>query len=156
MKDNLIISTPSVIDMDFNKKIGNFFIVDKKQPISIHKAVEQLAYYFSREFNYDFIQYTAYQDRYNTRSNAYIWIDADWDDTFAIGAANFRFLGDVGQINKWSLDWVWFHPYYRNKGLLTQSWKHFEKKYGKNFHVEPPLSRGMISFLNKINEAPKA
>src|SRR4029079_2470441 len=117
MKNNLIIEAPSVIDLNRNRKFANCFIVDKSQPESIAKAVEQLGYYIKREGGFDFVQYVAYEDRDSAKVNAYIWVDTDWEDTFAVGAAGFRFLGDVGQINDWSLQWVWFHPYYRCKGL---------------------------------------
>jgi len=152
MKDDLTIYLPSVIDLDQSKAIGNCFIANKNQPVSIHKAIEKLSYYFKNEFNFDYVQYTAFGDMNNAKSQAYIWIDDDWDDTFAVGACCFRFLGDVGQCNKWSLEWIWFHPYYRNKGLLAGAWKSFEKKYGKDFHIQPPLSKGMERFLEKMRE----
>lgn len=153
MKSNLIIEAPSVIDLNRNKKFANCFIVDDKQPKSIAKAVEQLAYYFKREGRFDFVQYVAYEDRDSARVNAYIWIDTDWDDTFAVGAAGFRFLGDVGQVNNWSLQWVWFHPYYRCKGLLSGAWEAFVNRYGKDFHIELPLSYEMECFLKKMNHS---
>lgn len=145
-----LIETPSVIDIDIGRKIGNCILVHNKQPISIHKAVEQIAYYFKREGEFDFVQYTAYEDKDNPKSDSYIWIDSNFEDTFAVGATNFRFRGDVGQQQRWSMEWVWFHPYYRNKGLLTGAWKAFQKKYGKDFLLEPPLSKAMEAFINKM------
>ena len=150
MNERLLILAPSVIDLDKGKKIGNAYFVDKKQPLSIHKAVEQIAYYFKREGNFDFVQYCAYEDRENPNSDAYIWVDSNWDDLFVVGAANFRHLRDKGQSQEWCMEWVWFHPYYRNKGLLSGAWKSFEKKYGNNFQLEPPLSKAMESFVNKM------
>jgi hypothetical protein len=151
MRENLSISMPSVIDLLPGKKLGNAHFVHSNQPISIHKAVEQLAYYFKREGRYDFVQYCTYEDKDNKKSESYIWTDTDWDDKFIVGAINFRFLGDVGQNNEWSLEWVWFHPYYRNRGLLSEAWPHFQKKYGKNFRIEPPLSKAMQRFIDKMN-----
>ena len=147
-----MILAPSVIDINKGQHCGNAYYLHKNQPISIHKAVEQIAYYFKREFKFDFVQYCAYEDKDNSKSDAYIWIDTNWDDTFAVGAANFRFLGDVGQPKKWSLEWVWFHPYYRNQGLLSTAWPYFEKKYGKGFLIEPPLSKSMEAFIKKMKE----
>ena len=151
MTSNLIICAPSVIDINRSKKVGNCFLVDKNQPMSIHKAVEQLAYYFKREGRFDFVQYTANEDKNSKNSNAYIWIDTDWEDTFAVGACAFRFLGDVGQIKNWSLQWAWMHPYYRCKGLLTGAWSSFVEYYGKDFDIELPLSHEMECFLKKMN-----
>lgn len=150
MNEKMLIEAPCVVDIDKGKQLANCIFVHNKQPMSIHLAVEQLAYYFQREFNYDFIQYTAYEDKENPKSNAYIWIDSDFYGTFAIGAIVFRFLTDAHQPKKWSLEWVWFHPYYRNKGLLTAAWKSFQKKYGKDFLIEPPTSKAMDAFLIKM------
>lgn len=151
MNNNLMILAPSVIDINKNEKVGNCFLLDKTQPMSIHKAVEQLSYYFKREGRFDFVQYTANENIDNLNSHAYIWIEEEWDDTVAIGACEFRFLGDVDQIKNWSLQWIWMHPYYRGKGLLSGAWPSFVEYYGKNFHVEPPLSREMKYFLKKMN-----
>lgn len=150
-KELLLIEAPSVIDINKKEKLGNCYLVDKNQPHSIHKAIEQLAYYFKREGRFDFIQYTANEDRHNKNCHGYIWIDTDWEDTFAVGAATFRFLADVDQIQNWSMQWVWMHPYYRCKGLLSKAWPHFVEYYGKDFHCEPPLSFEMQRFLKKMN-----
>lgn len=149
--NNLIITTPSVIDINKTKKIGSCYLVDKDQPESVCRAVEKLSHYFKREFHYDYNQYTAYEDKESKLVRAYIWIDSDWEDTFAVGACGFRFLGDVNQIKNWSFQWGWFHPYYRNRGLLSAAWPSFVKKFGKDFHVEPPISKAMEDFLKKMN-----
>lgn len=151
MNEKMLIQAPSVIDIDKTKMTGNCIFVHNKQHMSIHKAVEQLAYYFKREFKFDFVQYTAYEDVNNPKSDAYVWIDSNFSDTFAVGAVNFRFLGDVNQPKKWSLEWVWLHPYYRNQGLLSGAWKAFQKKYGKDFLIEPPISKAMACFIKKMN-----
>ena len=150
MLNNLTILTPSVIDIDESKKIGNAFFISPNQPTSVHKAVEQLAYYFKREFEFDFVQYTVYEDKNNPKCDAYLWVDNTWEGPVAIGATVFRFHGDVGAQKKWSMEWVWFHPYYRNKGLLSGAWKNFKKKYGKDYLLEPPLSKAMEAFVKKM------
>lgn len=150
MKRDYIIEAPSVIDFIPTKKFGNALYVNREQPISIFKAVEQIATYFQKEGGFSFLQYSAYEKRRIKTTDAYIWIDEDWDDTLAIGACAFSKDGDVGGNGKWGLQWVWIHPYYRNRGLLTEAWPHFEKKYGKCFDIEKPLSKHMESFLNKM------
>ncbi len=151
MINNCLIYTPYVDDLNREKKMGTSFPVDKRQPDSIHKAVETLAGYFKREGHFDYIQYAAHEDKDSKNANAYIWVDEDWEGTFAVGAAGFRYLGDIGQIKAWSLQWVWFHPYYRCKGLLSGGWQQFVNKYGKDFDVAKPLSSEMKLFLKKMN-----
>ena len=152
MNERMIITAPSVIDLDLSIKVGNCFYVDKKQPSSVYKAIEQLAYYFKREGQFDFVQYSAYEDKNNKNSEVYVWVDEGWEDLFLTGAINFRFKGDIGQSKNWEAEWVWIHPYYRNQGLLSGAWKEFEKKYGKGFRCEPPISKSMEAFLNKVNK----
>lgn len=147
MKQHLIIEPPSVIDMVETNHLGGAYYVGKDQPVSINKAVEQIAKYFKREGGFSFLQYCANEKRNQNKTHAYIWVDEDWNDKFAVGACAFSQMNDVGGSGNWCLQWVWFHPYYRDKGLLSESWPHFEKKYGKNFEIEEPFSKSMMSFL---------
>lgn len=151
MINNFLIYTPSVSELNTNQKLGSCYFVDKSQPLQVHKAVEQLSIYFKREGKFDFAQYTALEDRESKNAHAYIWVEETWDDLVAVGACGFRYLGDIGQIKDWSMQWAWIHPYRRCMGLLTQAWPHFVKKYGKDYHCEPPLSHEMKMFLNKMN-----
>ena len=156
MKQHLVIELPSVIDMVETSQHGSAYYVSKDQPISIYKSVEQLAKYFKREGEFSFLQYCAHEQKDKKTTEAYIWIDEDWSDKFAVGACAFSQMRDVGESGEWELQWIWFHPYYRNKGLLSEAWPSFVSKYGENFAIEPPISKHMISFLNKINHQYKA
>lgn len=153
MQNKFLITAPSVCDLNPDTKFSSdkyCYFVNDKQSLQIHKAVEQIAYYFKREGRFDFVQYTALEEMNSHNSNAYIWVEEDWTDSIAVGACGFRYLGDVGQIKDWSLEWVWMHPYRRCQGLLTNTWHAFVDKYGKDFHVAPPLSHEMEMFLKKI------
>jgi len=151
MKQHLIIDPPSVIDLIETQQMGGAYYVSKEQPMSIFKAVEQLAKYFKREGDFSFLQYCANEQKTKGRTDAYIWIDKDWNDKFAVGACAFSQMKDVGESGEWAMQWVWFHPYYRNKGLLSEAWPFFVEKYGKDFKTEPPLSKHMISLLKKLH-----
>ena len=151
MYNKFIINTPSVCDIKLIEKFGNAYRVTADEPLQVHRAVEEIAGYFKHEGRFDFIQYTAHEDIHSKNSHAYIWIEEDWQDTIAIGACEFRYLGDVGQIKDWSLEWVWMHPYRRCRGLLSDAWPAFVEYYGKDFHIAPPLSREMRQFLNKMD-----
>ncbi len=136
---------------DDMEQIGNAYRVNANHPLEIRKAVHQYAVYFRREFLYDFVQYSindgAEDDDF---SHPYIWLRPIHPDYMVvIGACRFRRPRE--DENDWIFDWAWFHPYYRNHGLLSSCWSGFEQKYGKNFIVEPPLSPQMKSFLKNRN-----
>jgi hypothetical protein len=67
-----------------------------------------------------------------------------------IGAACFRKRAYKNvDADVWVLDWVWLHPYKRNKQVLSQHWDFFTKKFGDEFHIEHPVSKSMKAFLKK-------
>lgn len=150
MNNNTAITLPSVIDLKATTKIGDAHLVDESQPISIYLAVEKIAQYFKREMGFSSLQYIALEKMAQKKTDAYIWIDDSWSDKFAVGACAFSLCTDVGESNQWEMQWVWFHPYYRNKGLLTSAWVGFQDKYGKDFGKEPPISKAMQAFINKM------
>jgi hypothetical protein len=119
-----------------------FLPVTKDSPLRHRKVVEQLAYYFKREFHYDFVQYSATHD--DDLAEAYLWRDHQWADSPIIGGCCFRPDG-----KGWRLCWVWFHPYCRRRGLLSARWSFFQERYG-HFFCERPLSEAMESFLAQI------
>jgi hypothetical protein len=49
--------------------------------------------------------------------------------------------------------WIWLHPYYRRKGILSESWPMFVDRFG-DFQVELPLSEAMESFMEKVSKFP--
>jgi hypothetical protein len=50
----------------------------------------------------------------------------------------------------WAMQWIWFHPYRRRRGLLKRTWPYFRHRYGR-FFVEGPHSHGMMEFLKQTN-----
>lgn len=44
------------------------------------------------------------------------------------------------------LAFVWFHPHFRRRGYLAESWLHITKQWGP-FVVQHPISDGMRNFL---------
>lgn len=151
MREQKTIELPRLYDIHTDAMFGKAIYVGNDQPVSAHKAVEELAIYFRREFDFDYTQYTAFEDKDNDKSDAYLWIDTDWESHFATGAAVFRYLTDVGQKHRWVMQFVWFHPYYRRAGLLTETWKHFQEKYG-DFELEEPVSESMKRFADKMKK----
>jgi hypothetical protein len=84
--------------------------VRRTSPLNQRRAVERFAYYFKREFGYDFPQFEA-EDAEDFRA----WLFAsnqsspDWR---AVGAACFRHWPfGTDEETSWSLQWTWLHPY---------------------------------------------
>ena len=123
--------------------------VVRNSPILLRKEVEHLAYYFRGEFRYDFVQfganddteYTAYLFANERRRHPRVWV----------GACCFRTRNpkDIGFPFQ-ALQWIWIHPYFRSRGLLTTHWPTLKKNHG-DFYTEPPISSGMCGFLLKCN-----
>lgn len=113
----------------------------------LHLMVEKLAKYFRREFQYDSIQYSARESmEKNGTQEAFLWTNDPGCRHFAIGACCFRWRVWTNAPPGWALQWIWLHPYERNRGRLTRAWPYFQDRFG-DFHVEPPLSPAMRAFL---------
>jgi hypothetical protein len=132
--------------------------IKASSPLALRRHVETLAYYFKREFHFDFPQFEASEspsDSWYVPYDAWLFHEEANDEVRdlednprrVIGAACFRQRIDEDAIN-WALQWIWFHPYERRRGHLTQSWALFRSRYGQ-FHVEGPVSDAMAQFLAK-------
>lgn len=115
-------------------------------PESNKKAVHELARLFRREFHYDFVQYHASSSDPDAR--ALLWVDECHGSRTAIGACCFRLRDGDERETHWGLQWVWFHPYERQKGHLSRAWLAMRKRFG-TFAVEEPLSKAMSVFLER-------
>ena len=132
-----------------NPKLG---LVSNTNHLSCRRAVYKLAYFFKREFSYDFIQYSDHGEDGLEKCQAFIWTKPDYADNYVvIGACCFRLREYKNYKSCWGLQWIWFHPYARNNGLLSKSWPFFEERFRIDFHVEPPLSKAMNGFLQTRN-----
>lgn len=110
-------------------------------------TLERLAKYFQREFRYDFIQYISSEPR--SDDIGFLWSVEIMDKRVvdaAVGGCVFR-SREAG----WALAWVWFHPFVRRQGLLSDAWPYFRRRFG-SFDVEEPLSDSMDKFLAKQGE----
>lgn len=126
-------------------------VVTPQSPIKLRREVERFARYFRREFNYDARQFEATEkpEKRKRPYAAYLFsnepncIPRVW-----VGACCFRWreYQDVGP--RWAMQWMWLHPYYRGKGILSGVWDEFHELHG-NFYCEPPFSLAMEAFLRK-------
>lgn len=123
--------------------------VERGSDRPLRKEVARLAYYFRREFHYDFVQfeeadetpYTAYLFANETRRYPRVWA----------GGCCFRTRSyeDLERPFE-ALQWAWIHPYCRSRGILKESWATLRANHG-DFFAEPPVSPAMRAFLLKHN-----
>ena len=120
--------------------------VESLRPIREH--VERFAYYFLRERRKGSVQFEAAE---SSESIGYVKYEAHLfnDGHRYIGACCFRWREFKDAPASWSIDWVWFHPYFRSRGHLTRAWPLFTARYG-DFHIARPLSHSMEAFLAKV------
>jgi|GEM_PF-979627 len=139
-KIQLSLITPELLDP----------FITRNSPRNVRTAVHRIAQYFKREEGYDFTQfsiddttdysvYLFYYRKYNYRRQE--------NSSEIFGAASFRRRAYENVSERWCLQWIWIHPYLRNKGLLKEAWPVFQEKYGNDFLPETPYSKAMVAFL---------
>lgn len=131
---------------------GEVIEVDARAQKRYKSAVYTLSGHMMREFGYnrqfdidergeDFCAYLFMHPETYTHSDfAYP----------AVGACCFRFR-EYEENPRWALQWVWIHPFFRRRGILSMRWPWFRMYFG-DFDVEEPLSDAMQGFLKKIGE----
>lgn len=153
-----ILKLPRVADEHFSES-GPFprycRIVNQSSPAADRNAAECLAWFFKREFSYDFVQYLA-SERGNGKDCVVLLTDRGYTKTgkeveFAYGAICMRWRTYSNHEPEWAMTWVWLHPYERNKGHLSDIWQGLETRF-PGFRVEPPLSPAMHAFLTNRGE----
>jgi len=144
---NYEISLPILEDLSGYKEL---LFLDPSSPRSQRASLDLIAQYFKKEFRYDHRQYDA--DDHRTDCTGVLICekamdlvkDSDHFPNRVIGGACFWAIDS----NNYCLDWVWLHPFARNRHKLSELWPRFKEKYG-SFTVTHPLSAHMESFLKK-------
>jgi hypothetical protein len=127
--------------------------ISPRSAIGARKALEKLAYYFRREFQYDFILYHSAAPM-DPRDRAFLVTWQYHDHRAAIGAIVFRWRKYEDAPHDLALQWLWLHPYLRRHGLLSTCWPSLREPLG-DFYIEGPTSRAMADFLTKMGECPR-
>jgi hypothetical protein len=127
--------------------------ITHKSPVLYRKAVYKIACFFRREFGYDFVQYGDEGKEDDPSHVAFLWIHPETEGSSrfripCIGASCFRYHERTDHPADYSMQWVWFHPYWRRRGLLSKSWPDFKLEFG-DFVCEQPISEAMSRFLEK-------
>lgn len=151
MNDKYTISLPT---FDECLSANGRYEVRTSSPIDTRNALERFARYFKAEFHYDNVQYFA--DEHNNDCIGFLFTESALDivtyeheqmPTRCSGGCCFR-KEKWEDGYKWVLYWVWLHPFFRNKGVLSKHWKYFQEHFG-DFIVWPPISKTMQSFIDK-------
>lgn len=131
-------------------------LVTARDPRWMREMVEVLARYARKERRYNGTLFDAnetpgHDDFYPYE--VYLFHETAWDQveedipvpTRAIGAVCLRHIGSKDE-PIWTMQWAWFHPFARARGLLSDFWPELKAKYG-DFTVQSPLSSSMKAFL---------
>jgi len=119
--------------------------------IESHKdALETMATYFKREFKYDYIQYC--KEEHTPDCTGILFVERALDKVKNVNHHPHRVIGGAcfrkKENDTYVLDWVWFHPFARNRKNLKKHWAKFKSKFGE-FTLTPPLSAQMEKFVER-------
>jgi hypothetical protein len=119
--------------------------VDRRSP-RLWKLVDQFAKYMQRELHYDFSMFDVNGSGDGVAAylfgNGGVWVGAcAFCDTAHAGIAT---------ATPWMLIWIWIHPYFRKRGLLTKAWPMWSQTHG-DFFLLAPLSDAMKNFVKSKN-----
>jgi hypothetical protein len=143
-------------------------------PLLQRQEVERFAYYFRREFRYDFIPFQAEEITYwGSDLERDAWKDKPYTAYFFAGNDEPRLPDEFTESSSlvWAgagcfywheyddLDgtpveefaWMWLHPYFRSRGILSAHWQALRRTHG-DFSALFPLSAPMRQFLLKHNK----
>jgi len=126
----------------------NVVILDKKSDSSLRDEFLKIENYFNKEFDYSRIP--------NKNCTALLFTE-ETHDVFKqkpmphhiYGACAFEKITTTQDGDHWVLGWIWFHPFFRNRGIIKKHWPALEKNFG-NFSIKSPISNSMLSFLKHI------
>lgn len=124
--------------------------VDKHSETSHKESLALLARYFKKEMRFDWLQFD--QDMFHRNDfTGFLLLKRAMDLVQHEDHYPSRVIGGgifVQFDSCFRLDWVWIHPFSRNRGILKQNWKGFQERFGQ-FEVAEPLSVQMSAFLGK-------
>jgi hypothetical protein len=135
-----------------------FEVLGPRSPFRWRMAAEKLAYYFRREFRYDFPPYKASESKNGAvdcfHDRVLLFHKPDLAAsiqglTYFFGAVGVRWMVWEDFPACWCLGWAWLHPYERRRGHLTNAWPYILKMF-PNPSLSYPVSAAMEAFLKKV------
>ena len=132
---------------------NNLIIVDKKSDIVLHEEVFKIAKYFTEELNYSTVPYSPLGIK--DQENIALLFTAEAIDLYKTEPVPYRIFGACcfskysfkEDKDYWALEWIWLHPFFRNRGNLKKYWAYLEKNFG-DFIIMEPVSNDMKAFLD--------
>ncbi len=151
------------MDLSISEKFSSFnniIEIDKHSDIDLHEEVYTIAKYFKEELNYDSIPFNPFGQLFEEYKVLLFTEEAL--DVYRKGPMPHRIYGGClfskmkfkEDNDYWALEWIWFHPFFRNRGNLKKNWIQLEKSFG-NFIIKKPISNDMKAFLENINSKHK-
>ena len=145
------------MELSVSTDISNSIIeVDRQSEKELFEEVYKLAKYFKDELNYDSVPFCPYGDL-REDYKALLFTEQAPDKYIKepmpyriYGACLFTLRKFTQDDDYWELKWIWFHPFFRNRGNLKAKWNYLEEKFGK-FLIGTPISNDMKMFLKNID-----
>ena len=134
-------------DLDGYKALS---YITPTSPNNQREALELMAGHFKREMRFDHLQYEACAHDENCvgalvcEAAMDLVTNEDHFPNYVIGGACFRRASSADYV----LDWIWLHPFARNRRNLSRLWPRFKDRFGE-FRVTEALSAHMKSFLER-------
>ena len=147
------------MDLSTSEKLtpcNNIITIDKQSDLDLCEEVFKIAKYFKEELNYNKVPYsplgmTPKEDIALLFTEEAIDIYKTEPMPYRIyGACYFSKMKCTKGEDYWALEWIWFHPFFRNRGNLKKYWAYLEENFG-NFIIKEPISNDMKAFLKRIN-----
>lgn len=129
--------------------------VDTFSDIAWKQALAAMAVCFKKEFRYDYLQYDEFDQDLTCTGVLILEPARDLVETehhfpsWVIAGGCFR----RDESGRYFLDWIWFHPYARNRGNLKKRWRALREKFG-DFYLTEPLSPHMELFMKSRSGLP--
>lgn len=135
---------------------NNIIEINKYSDIDLYKEVYKIAKYFKEELNYDSVPFCL-RGRLSEEYKVLLFTEQALD-IYRKGSVPYRIYGGClfskmkfkEDDDYWALEWIWFHPFFRNRGNLKKNWTQLEENFG-NFIIKTPISNDMKAFLENIN-----
>ncbi|WP_166109307.1 hypothetical protein [Pseudoalteromonas sp. Z9A5] len=113
-------------------------------------ALEQMATYFKREFKFDTLQYC--KEEHQEKCTGVIFTERAMDLVETETHYPHKIIGGAcfweQESGDYTLDWIWIHPFARNRKKLKEYWPILKEEFGE-FTLSPPISAQMSAFLEK-------
>jgi len=134
---------------------NNTVTINKQSDSELHEEVFKIAKYFKEELDYDSIPYS--QLGFIPKEDKVLLFTEEALDVYKTkpmphriyGACYFKRMKFSKGEDYWALEWIWLHPFFRNRGNLKKHWTNLEEKFGA-FLIKEPVSHDMTAFLEHI------